>query len=369
MRLALSLIDGQPVCLMPTSTPELAGLDALDRMIIALPKAELHVHLEGSIVPELALRLAARRGVVLPGAERGVEGLREAYRFASFRAFLNVYVALSNTLQQAEDFADAVLGIAEGLAAQQVRWVEMTFTPMTHVVQGVDPDAMLAGLAEGRRRALEQFGVEFAWVFDVVRSLPEQGPQTLELALRARDQGVIALGIGGPEGPKWSVAPLAPVFARAKAEGLMSVPHAGEQHGPPSLRETLDLLAPDRIGHGVRCLEDPELTAELADRGIPLEVCPSSNVALGVVPSFAAHPLPQLLAAGIKLSLASDDPPLFGTTLVEEYRRCVGAFGWGPDQVLAVAGAAVRHSFMPDARKRELLAEQRRVAQAHTKSS
>jgi adenosine deaminase len=176
---------------------------------------------------------------------------------------------------------------------------------------------------------------------------------------------VIALGVGGPEGPQWSVAPLAQVFARAKAEGLKSVPHAGEQHGPPSLRETLDLLAPDRIGHGVRCLADPELTAEIADRGIPLEVCPSSNVALGVVSSFAAHPLPLLLAAGVQLSLASDDPPLFGTTLVEEYQRCVAAFGWGPEQVLAIAGAAVQHSFMPDARKRELLAAQRRVAEAH----
>ncbi|KIG14919.1 Adenosine deaminase [Enhygromyxa salina] len=332
---------------------------------MALPKAELHVHLEGSIVPELALKLAARRGVALPGAERGVEGLREAYRFASFRDFLKVYIALSNTLQQAEDFSDAVFGIAEGLAAQQVRWVEMTFTPMTHVVQGVDPDAMLAGLADGRRRALEQLGIEFAWVFDVVRSLPEQGPQTLELALRARDQGVVALGVGGPEGPQWSVVPLAGVFERAHAEGLKSVPHAGEQHGPPSLRETLDLLAPARIGHGVRCLEDPELTAELADRGIPLEVCPSSNVALGVVPSFTAHPLPQLLAAGVELSLASDDPPLFGTTLTEEYRRCVSAFGWGPEQVLKIAAAAVRHSFMPEDRKRALLAAQRSVAQAH----
>ncbi|WP_181232888.1 adenosine deaminase [Enhygromyxa salina] len=347
---------------MGTATPQVEGVDEL---IAALPKAELHVHLEGSIVPELALRLAARRGVALPGAERGVEGLREAYRFASFRDFLKVYIALSNTLQQAEDFSDAVFGIAEGLAAQRICWVEMTFTPMTHVTQGVDPDAMLAGLADGRRRALDQLGVEFAWVFDVVRSLPEQGPQTLELALRARDQGVIGLGVGGPEGPQWSVAPLAEVFERGRSEGLKSVPHAGEQHGPPSLRETLDLLAPDRIGHGVRCLEDPELTAELADRQIPLEVCPSSNVALGVVPSFAAHPLPRLLAAGVELSLASDDPPLFGTTLIEEYQRCAAAFEWGPAQVLAIAQAGVRHSFMPEQRKRELLAAQRQVAQAH----
>ncbi|PRQ05273.1 Aminodeoxyfutalosine deaminase [Enhygromyxa salina] len=335
------------------------GLEALVR---AIPKAELHVHLEGSIVPELALSLAKRRNVALPGAERGVEGLREAYRFATFKDFLRVYVALSNTLQQAEDFADAVYGIAQRLARQQVRWVEMTFTPMTHVVQGVSVDAMLAGLADGRGRAREELGVEFAWVFDVVRSLPEQGEQTLEIALRARDQGVVAIGIGGPEGPQWSVAPLASTFARARAEGLKSVPHAGEQHGPPSLRETLDLLAPDRIGHGVRCMEDRELTAEIVDRGIPLEVCPSSNVALGVTPRLADHPLPQLLAAGVQLSLASDDPPLFGTTLVDEYLRCAATFDYGRDEILALARAAVEHSFMPEARKRELQAEQERVA-------
>lgn len=337
----------------------MSGLDAL---IAALPKAELHVHLEGSIVPELALRLAARHGVALPGADGGVEGLREAYHFKSFRDFLKVYVALSKTLQQAEDFCEAVVGIAQGLAAQQVRWVEMTFTPMTHVVQGVDPDAMLDGLAQGRRRAREEHGVEFAWVFDVVRSFPDQGEGTLELALRGRDQGVVALGIGGPEGPRWSVAPLASVFARAKAEGLKSVPHAGEQHGPPSLRETLDLLAPDRIGHGVRCVEDPELLAELVERQIPLEVCPSSNVVLGVSPSLAEHPLPRLLEAGVALSVGSDDPPLFGTTLNEEYRRCAGEIGLSREQLLGLARAAVDHSFMAEDRKRALLDEQAAVA-------
>lgn len=348
---------------MSSSDPAALSLAPdLDALIEQLPKAELHVHLEGSIVPELALRLAARRNVRLPGAEQGVEGLRRAYQFRSFRDFLKVYIALSSTLQQAEDFAEVVVGVAKELVDQRVRWAEMTFTPMTHVARGVDAEAMLAGLAEGRARAREQLGVEIAWVFDVVRSLPEQAEPTLELALRGRDQGVIAVGVGGPEGPSWSVAPLASMFARAKAEGLRSVPHAGEQWGAPSLRETLDLLGPDRIGHGVRCLEDLDITAELVDRRIPLEVCPSSNVALGVVASLQAHPLPRLLEAGLRVSLGSDDPPLFGTTLVEEYRRCAHAFGWGREQILARACAAVEHSFMPDDRKQALRAEQAQVA-------
>jgi aminodeoxyfutalosine deaminase len=342
---------------------------ALEDFIRAVPKVELHVHLEGSLLPELALRLARRRNVALPGAERGEQGLREAYRFTSFRDFLKVYIALSSTLQQAEDFADAVIGVGEVLAAQQVRRAEMTFTPMTHVARGVDADAMLDGLAQGRRRAREQHGVDIAWVFDVVRSLPDQAEQTLALALRGRDQGVVALGVGGPEGPAWSVAPLASMFARGKAEGLRSVPHAGEQWGAPSLRETLDLLAPDRIGHGVRCLEDPEIVAELRDRNIPLEVCPSSNVVLGVSSSFAEHPLPKLLDAGLAVSLGSDDPPLFGTTLNEEYRRCAATFGWGRGELLALAQAAVEHSFMSDDAKASLLAEQARTGSGSLPSS
>lgn len=335
---------------------------ALDRLIRALPKAELHVHLEGSLLPELALRLAARRGVRLPGDERGVEGLREAYRFRNFGDFLKVYVAISRTLEQAEDFCEAVVGVAANLAAQQVRYAEMTFTPMTHVSRGVDADAMLAGLAEGRARASHEHGVELAWVFDIVRSLPEQAEPTLALALRARDQGVVALGVGGPEGPRWPNEPLAPTFARAKAEGLRRVPHAGEQDGPASLRSTLALFDPDRIGHGVRCIEDAELVAELRERQIPLEVCPTSNLALGVATSMASHPLPALRAAGIALSLASDDPPLFGTSLVDEYLRSAAAFGWDRSELLAIAGAAIDHAFMPESLARALRAEQARVA-------
>jgi adenosine deaminase len=342
---------------------DLVGLaPKLDALIQALPKVELHVHLEGSILPELALRLAARRGIQLPGADGGVEGLRRAYRFTSFRDFLQVYVALSSTLQQAEDFAEVVFGVATELARQRVRWAELTVTPMTHVTRGVDPDALLDGLGQGRARAKAELGIELSWVFDVVRSLPDQGPGTLELALRGDEQGVIGVGVGGPEGPAWSVAPLEDMFGWARAAGLRSVPHAGEQHGPASLRETIDLLVPDRIGHGFRCLEDPELTREIVDRGIPLEICPSSNVALGLVPSLAEHPLPRLQAAGLALCLNSDDPPLFGTTLVDEYRRCAAAFGWGVDEVLILAADAVEHSFMPRAAKRALIDEQSAIA-------
>jgi adenosine deaminase len=237
----------------------------------------------------------------------------------------------------------------------------MTFTPMTHVSRGVDADAMLDGLVRGRVEALEAHGVELAWVFDIVRTLPEQAAPTLDLALSARAPGVVGLGLSGPEARPHDVAALAPVFERARAHGLASLPHAGEMAGPESVRKALDLLRADRIGHGVRSLEDPGLVERLVAERVPLEVCPSSNVALGVVPTLAHHPLPALLEAGVEVSLASDDPPLFGTSLTEEYRRCARAFAFDASAIRMLAAAAIRHARLPESRKAALLAEQAAV--------
>lgn len=334
----------------------------LGQLIERLPKVELHLHLEGSIPPELALRLAHRHGRGLPGMAEGAAGLRSNYRFASFSEFVRMYIAISACLVDAEDFCAIAVALAEELAAQRVVYAEVTFTAMTHVARGVDPAAMLAGLAEGRLRAREQHGVELAWVFDIVRSFGDQAAPTLELALRGREQGVIGLGFAGPEAADWPTGPFAPVFARARAEGLRSLPHAGEMAGPRSIWDALKVLGADRIGHGVRAVEDPELMAYLKEHQVPLEVCPTSNLGIGLYPDLAAHPLPELLAAGLAVSLASDDPPMFATSLVEEYRRCAAAYGWDADQVRALAAAAVRHSCLPEPRKAELLAEQARVA-------
>jgi adenosine deaminase len=243
-----------------------------------------------------------------------------------------------------------------------VVYAEATFTPMTHVARGVDPDAMLAGLAEGRARAREEHGVELRWVFDIVRSLPDQAEPTLELALRGREIGVVGLGFSGPEARGIPAQPFAPVFARARAGGLRSLPHAGEMAGPQSIREALTWLQADRLGHGVRAVDDPALLRELADRGVPLEVCPTSNLGIGLYPSLEQHPLPRLLAAGLQVSLASDDPPMFATSLVDELRRCARAFAWDAAQVRALAANAVRHSFMDARAQAELLAAQDRVA-------
>jgi adenosine deaminase len=342
----------------------------LEAFVRALPKAELHLHLEGSIPPVLAERLAARRGVTLPPAYASGRPAG-APVFAHFTAFIELYIALSSCLQQAEDVLAAVEDLALRLDEQGVRYAEVTFTPLTHIQRGVAAEALVDGLVGGREAA-RQRDVELRFVFDVVRSFPDQAEPTLDFArsMRARDEAsVIGLGIGGPEGPTWPTQPLAPTFAIARAEGFHSVPHAGEQWGPTSIREAIELAHAERIGHGVRCLEDPDLVRLLCERNIALEVCPTSNVALGVCASLAEHPLPRLLEAGVPLSLGSDDPPLFGTDLVSEYLQCAEAFAWRPAEIRTLARAAIEHAFMPASLRARLVAEQDAVPDPSTAHS
>jgi adenosine deaminase len=333
-----------------------------DELIRRLPKAELHLHLEGSIQPELALRLAARHGLSLPGGEAGVEGLRQQYQFTSFNDFLRLYLALSRCLMDAEDFTTITVDLARELAAQNVRYAEVTVTPMTHVARGVPGDELLAGLAEGRARAREEHAVELAWVFDIIGNQADRAEPTLELALRGQEQGVVGLGLSAPESLEWSLEPFTPLFARARDKGLHSLPHAGEHAGPESIWAALRYLGAERLGHGVRCLEDPSLVQYLAEKRVPLEVCPSSNVSLGVCSDLDHHPLPRLLAAGLAVTLASDDPPLFSTTLTDEYLRCAARFSWSAEQILSLAAAGFEHSLLPPESKRAWLSAQREVA-------
>lgn len=331
----------------------------LQAFIRSLPKAELHVHLEGAIAPELACTLAARHGLRLPGDERGPAGVRAAFRFTDFGSFIRAYLAVSKCLRTVADIRDAVAALAQRLADQNVRHAEVTFTPVTHLVLGTPADTLEAGLIEGRAAAAE-LGVSIGYVLDIVRSFLDQGEPTLAFALRlhARAPGaVVGLGLGGPEGGDHPYEPLRDVFARAKAAGLRSLPHAGELLGPQSIRNAIEILGADRIGHGVRCIEDPALVDELARRKIPLEVCPSSNVALGVVPSLAEHPLPRLLAAGVDVSLATDDPALFGVELVEEHVRCANEFAFTTSQISELVAASLRHAIVDETRRAAWLAE------------
>lgn len=340
--------------------PQLDG--RIDTLIREIPKVELHLHLEGSIPPAVALDLAARHGMALPGADAARAGEQPRYHYADFQAFIDLYLAISACLQTVDDIADATKGVAAELARQQVRYAEVTFTPMTHLARGVSADVILAGLSEGRAAARDQHGVELQWVFDVVRIFPEHAEPTLELALQGRERGVIGLGLSGPEARPHDIDSFAEAFARARAEGLSSLPHAGEMAGAASVWASIRTLGARRIGHGVRCLEDPELVRFLRERQIPLEVCPTSNVALGVVEDLASHPLPRLLDEGLAVSLASDDPPLFGTTITDEYRRAAACFGWDAKRVVELAAAAVEHACLDEDRRQRLRDEQAGVA-------
>lgn len=351
----------QPTAVGCGSVPEVSS--ATERLIHAVPKVELHVHLEGAIGKRLLRELARKHGVRLPfppGA--GDEG---RHRFADFDAFVRLYVAVSACLVDAPDFAAAAEDLGRAQAEQNIPYSEVTFTPMTHAARGVDQEAMLEGLAEGRARAREIHGVELRWVFDIVCSIPDQAEPTLDFALRmrARDpDAVVGLGLGGPELRGAPLQAYASTFARARAEGLHSLPHAGELGGPDSIWAALRHLGAERIGHGIRCLEDPGLVAHLEREQIPLEVCPGSNVTLGVVPRLAAHPLPRLLEAGLAVTLASDDPVLFDTSLSQEYSRCAEAFAWDTQAIVSVARMGVEHAFCDEARKADLRAAQADVA-------
>jgi len=286
-----------------------------------LPKVELHVHLEGSIRPATLLQLAQRNGARLPAQD--VEGLRDFYRFRDFAHFVEVYVTITGCLRTPDDYRLIAYEFGSDCARQNIRYAEVTFTIATNVrLTGLPWQAILEGLNAGRAQARAEFGVEWGWVFDISRDNPETQAQVVEIALAARakaeDGGLVALGLGGSEA-EFPSELFEQTFMQARQASLPRVPHAGENAGPRSVWAALRLLYADRLGHGVRCVEDPALVEYLRERQVPLEVCPTSNVCLGVYPDYATHPLRRLWDAGLLVTVNSDDPPMFGADLNHEY--------------------------------------------------
>jgi adenosine deaminase len=320
-----------------------------------MPKVELHVHLEGSIRPTTLLQLAKRNGFALPAQD--VEGLRDFYRFRDFAHFIEVYVTITRCLQTPDDYRLIAYEFGADCAQQNVRYAEVTFSIFTNVTYANLPwQAITEGLNAGRAQARAEFGVDWRWVFDIVRDVPHTQEQVVEIALAAQDQGVVALGLGGSEKgfpPELFVQS----FEQARQGGLHSVPHAGEIAGPESIWNALRLLYAERIGHGVRCEDDPALVDYLRERQIPLEVCPTSNICLGVFPSYEAHPLRRLWDEGLFITVNSDDPPLFNTDLNREYEVLVDHFGFTADELEQVSLNALRASFLPQAEKAQLETE------------
>jgi adenosine deaminase len=322
------------------------------RDLRTLPKTELHVHVEGSVRIETVRELAERNGTAVP------HGLKDdGWHFEDPLDFIANYVELCSTLRAPEDFRRIGLEFCEDLASNGVRYAEAVFSPSNHAARMGDDwhgpiEAVLDGLDAGRRA----HGVTVRLCPDVVRDLGfDEGRRVLDVALAFRDQGVVALGAAGSE--RSHIGPFAPLFKIAKDAGLRSVPHAGEWAGPRNVRETLAHYLPDRIGHGVRAIEDPSLVEQLADLGIPLEVSPVSNVATGVYRSLEQHPFAELRDAGVLVTLNSDDPPMFGAWTAEVYEATRTTWEMSDEELAAIAEAGVRASFADDETKRTILAE------------
>ena len=305
-----------------------------------LPKVHLHVHLESTI------RWSRLR-------ELGVPEPPKRLAFNGFREFADYNTIIREALRHPEDFTRAAEEFCADEAAQGTRYAEVSFTAAAHGQRLGDPEmpleAVLEGLATGRAR----HGIEVQVLLDHSRRRPvERARETLRLATKYAGSGVIGIGLAGDE--IHPASPFAEVFDEARDAGLRLVHHAGETAGPPSIREVLTTCHAERIGHGIRALDDPDLVAELRDRAIPLEVCPSSNVALGVAPTLAAHPFPKLRDAGLAVTLSTDIPNLLGITLSEEYQRIRDTFGYDDGALAELNHTAVDASFAPHETKAEL---------------
>ena len=300
------------------------------------PKIELHVHLEGTVRPETLLAMAERNNEALPA--RTVEGIAELYRFRDFDHFLKVWILTTHVMRTEDDFRQVVVDYAAQAAAQGAVYIEGIFSPWFRVHRGVPWEAIFNGYADGAAEAWERHGVRVLLTPDIERVLPvEAAMDVVRWAARFTDRGVVGIGLGGPE-VGHPPEPFAPVFAAAADAGLAAVPHASETVGAESVRGALHALGARRIRHGVRAVEDPALVAELAERGIVLDVCPVSNLRTHAVENLADHPLPRLLAAGVRCSLATDDPAMFGTDLETEH--AVAAWLGARSRDLYAAGVA-----------------------------
>jgi aminodeoxyfutalosine deaminase len=291
------------------------------------PKIELHVHLEGTVRAHTLLEIARRNDYPLPADT--VEALAELYRFRDFRHFIEVWILTTNALKTEHDFRQMVVDYAEEAAGHGAVYLEGIFSPAERVRHGCSWQAIFEGVCDGAQQARELHGVEIRLTPDIPRGFSqEEARATVEWSARYRDRGVVGVGLGGLEA-EYPPEPYADVFRLAKSLGLGSVPHAGEVAGATSVRGALEALEADRLRHGIRAEEDAGLVRELVGRGTVLDVCPLSNLRTGAVRTLEEHPLPRLVAAGVRCSVSTDDPAMFDTDLGRDYEAAT-SFGLDP---------------------------------------
>lgn len=322
--------------------------------IQGLPKAELHLHIEGTFEPELMFEIARRNDIALP--YDSVEALRSAYDFSNLQDFLDIYYQGMQVLVTQADFRDLTAAYLERVAAQNVRHVEIFFDPQGHTARGVDFATVIDGIWEALEAGERTHGISFRLIMCFLRHLDEGDAfDTLESALPYRHR-IAAVGLDSSE-KGHPPSKFARVFARARELGLPAVAHAGEEGPPEYVAEALDLLEVRRIDHGNRALEDANLTARLAALGVPLTVCPLSNLKLCVVEDLGNHPLPAMLEAGLVVTLNSDDPAFFGGYINENYQAMRDHAGIDDADLAEIARQSFRAAFIDDVRRDALIAE------------
>ena len=325
----------------------------LQPFIAGLPKAELHVHHVGSASPRIVSELAVRHPDA--GVPSDLDDLKQFFTFRDFAHYIDVYLAVVDLVRTPEDIRLLTYEVAREMAeGQNLRYAELTCTPYTSVVRGIAIEAYTEAIEDARVAAERDFGLVLRWIYDIPgESGIPAADATLEYALAHRTDALVGFGLGGPEigVPR---AQFQEHFDRARAAGLHSVPHAGETTGPETIWESLRLLGAERIGHGCSAAQDPELLAHLAATGVVLEVCPTSNVATRAVDRIEDHPLRTFVDAGVSVTINSDDPPMFSTSLNHDYEVAAGLLDLDEAGVADLATAAVDASFAPDDLKTEV---------------
>ena len=309
-----------------------------------IPKVELHVHLEGTAPPELVHRISVRNGLPLPERLLGDDG---RFRYTDFLDFLRTYDLAASVIRTGEDYRDITYEYLCSCAAGGAIYVELTASPDHAALVGLSDEEHLGGIAQGIDDARRDTGIEGRILISAVRNFGVE--QALRVARHAAEHPhpyVVGFSMAGDEAG-FPAGDFGQVFEIAAGAGLGCTIHAGEWAGADSVRAALSLPV-TRIAHGVRSIEDPSLVSELADRGIVLECCPTSNVVLGVYPSYEQHPLPELRAAGVRVTLGSDDPPYFGATIEGEYDVCAERMGFSAEDLRAVTATAIDAAFCDD---------------------
>jgi aminodeoxyfutalosine deaminase len=326
----------------------------LERYLLAMPKAELHVHMEGSISPHMLFRLAEKNKLKLPFSSS--RQCKKLYTYNSFQDFANILLLGVSCLRKIEDFYEVILDMGTSMAQQNIQYAEITWTPQFYLNRGYSLNDILGAMNEARRTLLIRSGLEIRWIPDIVRSRPEPASAiaTWAVTKEARDAGVVALGLGGPE-TGYPARNFTSQFRYVQQFGLHANPHAGEGAGAASIWQTIEQLRPSRIGHGVSAIDDEELLMYLVRESLPLEVCPTSNIRLGICKSYDSHPLKRLIDAGCMVTINTDDPVLFQTTLTREYLVAIQECGLAVQDIKNAILNALHFSYLPEFDKSRII--------------